>query len=194
MKSIKDKKNKNYLLLLVIFLLTSLGVLYFLNYALESVSYKKTRKVSKSIQESKKNGVFIREYQITDIEVFDTPYQFPFDQVWKEMYWHSELGKKRKEVIVIDSTFSHTLVFMMKKDISFCSRDSVEEMWIMWSNVTRMGVSGFGTTETMYMTISQEYEDSTKLSSFTIYKQKSKYDYKNDLTPLFKFNLTRDNY
>jgi len=170
---------KNCLRTLLVILLIFI-VLYILVVVLFGFHDLPPMMVSKNIEESKKNQVFIRECKIANLEVYDTSYQFPFEQAWEEKRWKREQNDKKKIVIVIDSLTSQ-IVFELKRKNDF------DKEWAVQDNFDD---SFLGTMGGMLYVSLSKYNDSTKLS-FTIYKRDCEVNWK-DATPLFKFELIRD--
>ena len=181
------KKRKGCLIRLSLFFFVLFSIAYLLHPSLKEISYKNPVQASESISESRKNKTFIRECFITDIEVSDTSYQFPFEQAWEEKRWHLELNDNKKEFAVIDS-LSIQIVFKFKRKNDYKLFFGLDHKCLMNSDSyhTDVLINGMFT-----IWLWSQYKDSTKLS-YTIYKTNSEYYRSDDHTPLFKFNLLRN--
>lgn len=147
--------------------------------------YKNPVKVSKSIMESKNNGVFIMELQISDILNSIDSIEFPIHEAWVEKHWHLELNEKGDEKIVIDGSNPKNIVFGLKKDLKL-SYHNILDKWVIWqgdkskpcSSISGMPVISLTDTSIM------------NTSHFTIYLQSTPNDFKRDIEKIFTFNLT----
>ena len=180
---------RSCLIPILVFLLLLVGFVYLMNNLVGVMGFDIRLYVSESVQESKNNKAFIRECRIDDIIVFNESYQFPFKQSWEEEVCFMDFDKKKSFIVVDTLGKSRNIVFKFssKKDYNLFCEGNIDKRWIMWGDY----ISNMGIVNGMCIThLSEKYFDSIKLS-FTIYKQNT-YSMKENLTPLFKFNLYRD--
>ena len=147
--------------------------------------------LSKSIHESKENNIFIREWKIDDIMTYDASCQFPFEQAWEETLRVWSWDEKGNEILVIDSLRSKMIVLKMKndKDIKSFKKFGKVGQWVMKDD--KNSYYDFLNLEMINIQLTEKYRDSTKLP-VTIYKLNNEDYWTDDVTPLFKFNLLRD--
>lgn len=154
-----------------------------------NIDFKEANQVSLDINEAKEKKVFVQEYVIDNIQLFDTNYTFPIQSIWEEKPWKLALDKDKNETYKIVDSSSNNLVFKLNdKDTLLTENNFIDGKWVMWGS-DNFDYS-FGSTRGMinFKMLNNELKDTT---SITIYRQQEPNDRKSNLTPLFKFDILR---
>ena len=153
-----------------------------------NLDFKEAKQVSLNIQEANEKKVFVTEYKLDNIQQLDNKFSFPIQSSWEEKARQLALDNRGKESYKILDSSSHLLVFNLNnKDTLFTENNFREGKWILFMEKTNNpigSIRGMINIELLGKTVSDT-------ASFTIYKQNVPHDIKNNLTPLFKFDLVR---
>jgi len=153
-----------------------------------NLDFKEVAQVSLNIQEAKEKKVFVAEYKLANIQQLDSKYIFPIQSAWEEKAWRLALDKSGNESYKISDSSSHHLVFNLNdKDSLITENNFTKGKWIMFMDKTDNPI---GSVRGM-INISLLGKTINDTASFTVYKQNIPNDIKNNLTPLFKFDIVR---
>lgn len=151
--------------------------------------FKEVEQVSLNTQESKEKKVFVIGYKVVDIQKLDRNYYFPIVSAWEEKAWQIVKDNDGKESYEILDSSSNHLVFSFNNEDTLITADNFSKgKWIMFMDKSDNSV---GTIRGMinFNLVDKIVNDTTAV---TIFRKKKPNDYKNNLTPLFKFNLIRE--
>ncbi len=112
-----------------------LGAAGWLDHHFRHLDFKSPEQVSLNTGESKSKGVFIANYEIGNLRIYDSSYQFPIDSIWREKQWHLILNKKGEITYEIydplDTIDQTIMVFTLKQNTSFNSENYYKNWYIM---------------------------------------------------------------
>lgn len=167
-----------------------LFLLMFLNWLTScNIDFKEAIQVSLNIGEAKEKKVFVREYSISNIQSLETNYTFPIKSVWEEKAWKLTLDKNKKETYKVVDSSSNNLVFELNdKDTLLTENNFTNGKWIMWMSDNLENSVGSTRGMINFSLQNKELKDTT---SIIIYRQQEPNDHKNNLTPLFRFDIVR---
>jgi hypothetical protein len=151
---------------------------------INNADYKNPVGVSKSIEESIKNTVFIKQLELGKVNSSTKSYTFPIHKIWLEKSWHFELDSNGQEIIIVDNEKALNIVFLLR-DNSDLTEQNLLNKWVIWQGDKKVPCSNISGMPVISIS------DTTDLitSSFTIYSQKTPNDFKRDIVELFTFNI-----
>jgi len=152
--------------------------------SINNVDYKNPVGISQSIQESKKNNVFIKQLELCNIQSFKKSYSFPIDKIWLEKSWHFELNTNGEEKIVVDEKKALNIVFLLNEN-SNLTKQNILNKWVIWQGDNKNPCSSISGMPIISITDTSEI----RINNFTIYLQETPNDFKRDIVELFTFNI-----
>jgi len=154
-----------------------------------NIDFKEAIQVSLNIQEAKEKNVFVEEYRISNVQTLDSNYSFPIQSSWEEKAWKLALDNDKNETYKTLDSSSNNLVFQLNdKDTLLTEKNFINGKWIMWMSDNFENSIGSIRGMVNFNLQNKELKDTT---SITIYRQQLPNDHKNNLTPLFKFDIVR---
>lgn len=177
-------KNKKKYIILVIFIIILFCLITHDRYIISKTNYG----ITNSIEDSKNKGVFIEEFNIKNLQIFDSLSFFPIEHIWLEKEWHWRNNYLIFKTVVIDSPLSeNVLIELNNKDLNL-SKEGYLKKWIILTDLNKaVGTSG----EILTLRFSSKMDS---ILSFSIYKLKSEYfnafDINNNVL-IFKFDVQR---
>jgi hypothetical protein len=139
--------------------------------------------VSSTLNESKEKKVFIAEYKICNIRMYDSSIKFSIEQMWLEKTWDIALDKNRKIIYEINKVSPPQLVFTLYHDTLF-NEDNFLKKWEISNNDSALLFIGVTNRK-----INAEFRTNpADTLSFTIYKQHAYGDLK---TKVADFKIKR---
>jgi len=113
----KSKSKTIVYLIIILILLIVIAVKLFPFRHIED--FYPQQQVSSNVLESKRNNVFINEYEIYDIKQFDSLVKFPIKEIWLEKNWEIKLDKNKKIINEINESALPLLVCTLNPDTFF---------------------------------------------------------------------------
>lgn len=154
-----------------------------------NIDFKEAIQVSLNVQEAKEKKVFVQEYSISNIQSFDTNFTFPIQSIWEEKAWKLALDENKKETYkTIDSSYNNLVFQLNDKDTLLTENNFTKGKWIMW--MTDNLENSIGSIRSM-ITFSLQNKELKDTTSIIIYRQQEPNDRKNNLTPLFRFDIVQ---
>ena len=102
------KKNTSTICLVFLFYTTML-----ISSCISHIDFKDPIQVSLNVNEAKARKVFLKEYDIKEIESYDSKILFPLSGVWLEKNWGLKLDSDGNVCCEIYETSPHNLVFSL---------------------------------------------------------------------------------
>lgn len=156
------------------------GIFFIIHLIGCNLDFKETQQVSKDTSESRQKRVFISEYEIRNLQIFDSSVSFPIDQIWRERRRYLVLDSNKKQAIRVDSNKT-TIVFNLK-DNAALDESSFLNKWYIWDSDS----SSIGLISKRII-LQPRFESSKDSIHFSIYHLSSPYNFKNGLIRLFDF-------
>lgn len=151
-----------------------------------NLDFNYSTQVSLSINESKQGNVFLSQYKIEKIKLYNNTISFPIKEVWAEKNWNMTLDSAGKEVREINTSSPPNLVFLLIKNDSL-NEGNYMKKWMLSDTDTS---SSAITNGRIYMSLNEHnVPGSLQLS---IYKLSETFNYKKKLERVADFSLKRE--
>jgi hypothetical protein len=153
------------------------------------LDFKGVGKVSRNIEEAKAKKVFIAEYRISNVKIYDSTIKFPFERIWLEKGWHEALDSSGHLTYKIDDSSTYMMVFSIVNGSTLNNDNYVKGKWHLKSRNQLNGsinamicldVDGYG----------RNVPDSENLQ---INISKTPRDYNNNLNEVATFTIRKVN-
>ena len=152
-------------------------------------SYKQLEQVSKTIKESKERGVFITNYKIKDLKVFGLKDSLPFENVWEEKSWHLTMGINKNVIHNMHDSSANKIIFKLAENNQIVTNDNYRRgLWFLQLDSTRIPCSILNGMICIDLPVIFE----NKELLVTMYKSSLSTDFKNSLTQICHFGLSKN--
>lgn len=143
--------------------------------------------VSSNINESVKRKVFLKEYKVDSLKLFDPSKKLAIESVWLEKSWGINYDSIGKEVFYINSKLSN-VIFKINPNSIFKENDYSKKWIIEDNNNDPGGLIGSSDRTKIFVMVDNEPKPSDK---WVVYELKEPYIYNRNTVKIAEFNLTK---